>query len=130
MNMGDTFYLRGPENPRPHLWIVISNPEFNSDEVLIANVTSGDKDPTCYIDNDEHPNIDRRSCIAYVRARIYSDEQLEQAKSIGALDPQTALSGDVLRRIQVRAAESEDLHNRYRQLLIGQNLCGDPPSPT
>lgn len=125
MKIGDTFYLRGPENPRPHLWIVLSDPGIDPDRVLIVNLTSDSAttDRTCILNDGDHPCISHPTCVNYPKARILTDEQLEKARSIGALDLQEALSAAVLMRIQQSAADSEDMLNSHRQILIDQNLC-------
>ena len=125
MKVGDTFYLIGPESNRPHLWVVVSDPEIDSERIVIINLTSDgpDKDRTCIVSEEAHPRLTHDSCVNYPCARMISNEALERAKGIGALDLQEPLAGDVLRRIQQKAAESEDMRNKYRQILIDQGLC-------
>ena len=125
MKVGDTFYLRGPENPRPHLWAVISDPSINPREVVIVNFTTDGprKDRTCILQGGAHKCLPGDSCANYPKARLFSDEQLEAAKSKGALDPQEPLSEDALHRVQEGAAYSEDMWNKHRQVLVDQGLC-------
>lgn len=125
MNVGDTFYLRGPENNRPHLWVVVSDPEIDSERIVALYFTSDgpDKDRTCIVSKKAHPRLTHDSCANYPGARMFSNAQLERAKGTGALDLQEPIAGDVLRFIQQKAAESEDMRNKHRQILIDQGLC-------
>lgn len=127
MNIGDTFYLRGPENPRPHLWVVLSDPMIDPKQVLVVNFTTErpDSDRTCIVGPGEHPCLSHTSSVNYARARILTDQQLEKAKEDHALDPQEPVSAELLRRIQAGAAVSDDIRNRHRQMLVDQGLCSD-----
>jgi len=74
-----------PDDPRgKHLWFVISDPNRNSGFALIVNMTtfrSGSED-CCVLQQGEHPGVDCRSAINYLKARNVSVEKIEQAHTM------------------------------------------------
>ena len=124
MRVGDTFYFRGPENPHPHLWVVLSDPNLDPSQIVIASMTSWKeyKDSSCILAPDDHPNLTHQTCIDYSRTRVFSHEQLDKAVSIGVIDFQEPVSRDVLLRIQKGGVDSQFMRIRHRQILIEQGL--------
>jgi hypothetical protein len=71
MDIGDAFLLID-KSIDEHLWVVISKPGDNPDEVVIVNLTSHDspdKDASCILDAGDHPWIRHRTCVRYMDAR-------------------------------------------------------------
>jgi hypothetical protein len=68
MKAGDTF--RPAENTVDqfiHLWVIISDPEQDPDEVLIVSLTEyhPKKDTACILGPGDHPFIHKKTCVAY-----------------------------------------------------------------
>jgi hypothetical protein len=124
MEAGDTFRFVSKDT---HLWIVISDPAVNRDQVLIVNVTTfrSDKETTCRLNPGDHPAIVHNSCVNYAEARVYSDSQLlhlEQKRRIVMYDK---VCPEILALIREGAVRSVHMRLRYGQILIDQGLVSD-----
>ena len=77
MKAGDTFLVVKPYN---HLYVVISDPAQNCEEVVIVNFTSysPDEEQTCILKAGEHPFIKHKTVVRYKDARITSVRKLQQ----------------------------------------------------
>ena len=124
MNGGDTFFLVGVETARPHLWIVVSDPQIDPEQVLIINVTTSTDPPdnACILHAGDHPFIDRETYVYYGQARVLSLSQVQLARDCKRLDMQQPLSQDVLKRIRQGAIESDYIMFKHRKILIDQEL--------
>jgi hypothetical protein len=128
MQLGDAFTFRSGSDGH-HLWVVLSDPTQNSTQVLIVNLTTwrGNKldDPACVIEAGEHPWVVNNSYIAYRHARIYKLDQLElleRSRSLELHDPFTQL---LQSRVTLGASISENLDQRFLELLRNQGLISD-----
>ncbi len=126
MNGGDTFFFIGPETAHPHLWIVVSDPTIDPEQVLIINVTTrtDPSDDACLLRPGDHPFIDQDTYVYYGKARVQSLSQLQSAQDCKMLDMQEPLSQDVLKRIREAAIDSGYIMLKHRQILIDQELVG------
>jgi len=124
MDIGDCFVNK--ESPRlpSHLWIVISDPTLDSENVLIANVTDikNHDDHSCVLTAEDHSWLTKDSCVAYQRANNTTVADLENAASQGLLTMQVRMSEDVLQRILLGAQLSDELKGSHRELLRKQSL--------
>ncbi len=60
MNAGDTFKIPQPETSLDtHLWVVISDPAADAENILIVNFTTSraDSDKACILQPGEHPFV-------------------------------------------------------------------------
>ena len=123
MNGGDTFFLVGV-TARSHLWIIVSDPQIDPEQVLIINVTSSTDPPdnACILRAGEHPFIERETYVYYGKAWVVSLGQLQLARDCKRLKIQRPVSQDVLKRIRQGAIESEYISLKHRQILIDQEL--------
>jgi hypothetical protein len=119
MEAGDTFkYGR-----RSHLWIVVSDPQVDRAEVVIANMTTDDGvDPSCILDAGDHPFVQHRTCIRYDMARIVRDADLERHVASNTIRLHERVSADILERIRQGAAASPYIPFGCKQVLIDQGL--------
>jgi len=124
---GETFFFRGPENTRPHLWVIVSDPEREPERVVIVSMTTWKeyKDETCILTPDDHPALTHATSIDYGRARLFTASQLEKARDLGALDPQVPVSAEVLSRIRDGGVQSEFTPIKHRQVLLDQGFGED-----
>lgn len=123
MRAGDSFLILA-ELPHPHLWVILSDPELDEDEVLYIHVTSWERksDPACPLGVGDHPFIDHPSCLHYRAARCDSLAYLETRKASGGHQERVAVSAAVLGRMREGARVSRFLPRRFKRLLAHQGL--------
>src|SRR5205823_6097959 len=123
MEAGTTF-LRA-DNDR-HLWILISDPAVDPDQVLIVNLTSVDerKEKVCLLHPGDHPWIRHETCVNYADAVVTTVGKLRAAKDGGAIILQELLSAGVLQRIREAAMSSTRISLDHADILINQRLVG------
>lgn len=126
MDAGDCLFF--PDDN--HLWIIISDPRMDANELLLVNVTTyvpnhPHKDKTCLLQAGDHPFIRHLSCVNYADARIATDAALERgiARNIIVLHD-TKLDSAVLRRIRMKALFSPRMARDHQDILIVQGLAG------
>lgn len=82
IELGTTFWGGNPDDPSgKHLWFVISDPNRNSGFALIVNMTTfrEGSENCCVLQQGEHPGVDCKSAINYLRARNVLGENIEKA---------------------------------------------------
>jgi hypothetical protein len=121
MEAGTTF-LRADSDK--HLWIVISDPAVDPDQVLLVNLTTVDdrKEKVCLLHSGEHPWIRHETCVNYADAVVTTVTKLLAAKDAGAIVLQQPLSAAVLQRIREAAMDSTRISLDNADILINQRL--------
>ena len=124
MQIGDCFVNESAPRLPSHLWIIISDPSCDGENVLIVNVTDATKhhDDSCVLTAAEHDWLTKESCVAYQFAKVTSVSDLQKALSLGLLHPKTPVSAEVLQRVLLGAYESDELKGAHRELLRSQSL--------
>ncbi len=119
MEAGDTFKF----GSLPHLWVVISDPAKNPENVLFVNFsTDRGLDPSCILHPGDHRFVRRRTCVVYRRARVERNADLDCLLASGRLVLDDPVSGKVLERIRQGAAVSEFMPLGSLRILIDQGL--------
>lgn len=110
-----------------HLWVIISDPAQDPNDVLIVNLTSwrSDHDQTCILRVGDHPWIQHDSCVNYPAAKVTSLGMLKMLLGKSLITPKDPFAPAVLERIREGAGESEELKNAHRVLLRQQELIAD-----
>jgi hypothetical protein len=123
VDAGDTFR---PADPRAdiHLWVVISDPSIDPNQVLIVSLTTYKpyKDGACILKTGDHPFIRHDTCIAYDLARVVSLSQLETLLKSGMLIPDDPVSHQVLERIRAAIWDSKRIAQEHVDLMEAQGL--------
>jgi hypothetical protein len=123
VRIGDTFLRTDSDR---HLWIVLSDPEQDADNVLLVNLTTWNatKESACILHRGDHPWIKHKTCVNYndLDAVITTRADLENAEIAGAIVAKKPLSKSVLRRILEGAAQSERLSLEKAEILERQGL--------
>lgn len=103
--------LRNKKEPRPHPWVIISDPRQNADRILLVNLTDGEQwiDGACEFAAGEHASISKKSRVAYQLAEFLSLSQLRQAYEADGIQPLGCLPVPLLNRIRRNAWESLDV---------------------
>lgn len=109
MQAGDTMMVAEPGTSLDsHLWIVISDPQQNSDQIVIVNLTSfrPDKDQACVLDVGDHPFIQKRTCVNYADAKVQPAASLQKLLDSGKIKSHAKCSSELLAKIRAGVAES------------------------
>ena len=124
MDIGDCFVNKPGRNTPSHLWIVLSDPNADPDNVLIVNLTDADKhhDDSCIMTNADHAWLDKESVVAYQWSKITSVVDLANIDGRGLLDHKHPLSSGALQRVLDGAYASDELTGARRELLRRQGL--------
>lgn len=123
MNLGDTFLRTDSDR---HLWVVLSDPSKDPDNVLLVNLTSWkpEKERACILNCGDHPWVTHETCVNYndFDAVITTLAKLHAAKDGGALKLQSPLSQKILQLILQGAAKSVRLSLEKAEILARQGL--------
>jgi len=124
MDIGDCFFNKSGRNTPSHLWIVLSDPALDAENVLIVNITDAGNhhDASCVVSETDHAAITKESVVAYQFAKITSNARLTEANAAGLLIRKEPISDELLTRILEGAYASDELTGRQRELLRSQRL--------
>lgn len=128
ISQGSAFENRQYGNLSPHLWIVISNPHFDNERIVIVNITTWRdeatliNDESCIIEGGEHEYIDHKSYVFYRQSTVTSEDKIQLAIDGGALIVQNDCSPELLKKILNGAAESQFTQNEVKSILQSQGL--------
>lgn len=102
LRCGDAFLMAQPRVPTRHLWIVLTEPSSDADQMVIVNVTSLRKgaDTTVVLQPGDHPFIVKPSVIYYAGARVVHVKNVEKGFAAGICVPDDSCSPDLMARIQ------------------------------
>lgn len=126
MQAGDTFVLIEKDIDE-HLWVVISDPNLNEDQIVIVNLTTHSvlKDQSCILKRGDHPFVKRKTIVNYRDAQITNKKDLDWWVKSEKLESRRRMNSKVLQRIRAGAAQSEWIPQGARQILIDQALITD-----
>ncbi len=124
MRLGDTFRFSPEIDEHQHLWVIISDPKIDPEQVLIVSFTTWTsyKDQTCIVLGSEHDDISHRSCVAYNFAMARPLSALLLAEKVAHLNRKTPAQPDLVRKIQEGAAISPQLARGLREILVKQGF--------
>ena len=123
IEIGDSFFPIG--HAHPHLRVVISYPEKDSEKVLLVNFTGHEgeyRDDSCILEIGEHPFITKRTSICYKDASFATVGQLNKLLKLRKIEKREPVSSAVLTKILEGADVTEFLTNKYKRLLSAQGL--------
>lgn len=120
MNAGDTFRF----SYSLHLWVVVSEPRLDADNVLLVSFTSNKswQDQSCILGPGDHRYLTKETVFYYAKAKLMTDVELDAMLAAGELTLDDPVSTAVLGRIREGAARSRRLAGGHRQLLVDQKL--------
>jgi hypothetical protein len=124
MGPGDTFITTDPAVYDKHLWIIVSDPAQDEDEIVILNLTTAAKhhDKTCLLDVGDHPFIKRPSAVNYGKGYVVSQAILESRLLRKIIEHRQPISQAVLERIRRGAATSMFLPIGQYKILRAQGI--------
>ena len=121
MNAGDAFI---PSHPYDHLYVVVSDPALDSDNIVLLNFTSyePEEEDCCIANAGEHQRITKRSCIRYKDGRVSSVAHINKLIETGTMRRQKSVTLGLLERIREGASKSDFLPEGCRRVLEDQGL--------
>ena len=121
MKGGDSFI---PAKFDSHLWIILSEPSIDSENVVIVNFTTHtiDEEQYCLVHKGDHPFVKHKTAVRYRDAKTVSIDQLDTLVKASQLKPNRPLSATLLKRVRDGAAKSDFLPEGCRQILDDQAL--------
>lgn len=122
--LGNMFWLASGKADLEHLYVVISDPLKNPNEVVLVSLTTRDHgvDESCVVSEGDHPHIDHESCIDYSRAEILSEAAIDNAVANERVRPVEDASPQLLCAIWRGAEETKHLPHRCDSILSRQGL--------
>jgi hypothetical protein len=121
---GQTFVNKESRDVPSHLWVVVSDPVQDPEQVVIVNITTleGKRDPdrTCVVMKGEHNFISRPSYVLYAEARIASVNSLGELLRTKMLSPSTDASEEFLRKVIAGFGSSKLAPNKCKAILRPQ----------
>lgn len=81
LKSGDTFLIPKSPTSTPHLYIVVTDPDPNTNEAVCVNVTTeySISDKTVRLKRGDHPFIQYNSVISYANAELLDMVKVEAA---------------------------------------------------
>lgn len=121
---GDAFRIPSSDHDTKHLYIIISDPEINYEDIVIVPLTTREDwvEETCVLYDGDHPAIKHETCVDYRRAKILSAIELDDALRKQQIRKLAPISSETLERILSGAKETRSLPNRCDRVLSAQNL--------
>lgn len=121
MEGGDTF-IRGDADK--HLWVVISDPKIDPQNVLIVNLTTLDarKEQACILKIGDHDWIKHDTCVNYADSVVTTLALLHAARDGGAIHMRKPMSPAILKKIREGALQSERMPMDNAEVLFDQGL--------
>ncbi len=122
MEAGDTFRLQGVADR--HTWVIISDPRLDDQHVLLVSFTGyvSGNDPSCIVEVEELPILDKRSCIYYEDVKTASVAALETLRIAGRLHTRTPVSPQLLARIRDGVSLTRDIEKKHIEFLLHQGV--------
>lgn len=95
--------MASPANPTRHLWVAVTDPDPQTGEVVIANITTQapGRDQTCILNPGDHPFLKHESVMNYAEAMIPTEESVERAARGRVVQWDVPLAPAVLSRVQL-----------------------------
>ncbi len=122
---GATFIIPDPRGRLdPHLWVIVSDPSQDPDDILIVNFTTRTDrcDESCNVEPGEHPFVKHRTVVEYRGAKRVSAPQLDQLLAGTQFELREPVSQELLTRMRAGAAVSEFISHGDRSLLEEQGV--------
>jgi hypothetical protein len=107
-----------------HLWIVLSDPTVDPENVLLVNLTTYDsrKERACILTPGDHDWVRKETCVNYHDAVVTSSGLLDDARIGGAIRLQSPLTDRILQKVRNGVLDSERMSLDHANIVIDQGL--------
>ena len=100
---GDTFLNEEIGRLKAHLWVILSDPNLNSDKIVLVNFTTirgfDYEDLSCVLNVGEHRFIRHDTYVSYKDAIIVNLNNLEELKRSNSITLHDACEDGLLKKI-------------------------------
>jgi hypothetical protein len=116
MRAGDSLLLPKPGQTVAHLWVLLTDPDAATDEVLMVNLTTQrpHSDTTVVLKPGDHPFVTHPTVVNFSDARLVKATVMQDYLSRGVYMRQAALSSAVLQRLQAGLLASPFTPNKFK----------------
>ena len=116
LGLAAAILLPKPGQNVAHLWVVITEPDPATGEVIIVNLTTQrpHSDTTVILQAGDHPFIKHPTAVNFIDARIVILSLLEQAIATGTGAVHQIVEASVLKRIQDGLLRSSFTPNKIK----------------
>jgi hypothetical protein len=123
MEIGNTYVLQN-KSIDEHLWIVISHPEQEAEQIVIVSLTSYGRlrDASCILGRGDHPWIRHQTVVGYEFAKCVKESDIDLLVASGELIPREDASDDLLRKILLGAERTDAMPTKCQRVLEDQGL--------
>ena len=99
---GSTLYLQDPDNPHPHLWLVLTDPTGDPEWVLTVMFTTHKSytDDTLILKPGDHPFVKHPTSVHYSTAECRQVQRILKQMRTGRCHLRESLSPSLLRQAQ------------------------------
>lgn len=99
---GRTLLYRPPGVSKPHLWLVLTDPEGQDQYVLAVMLRTATEhtDSTVILQPGDHPFVRHPSSVDYSEIRRFKLSSILRAVAIGDCHPRESLSRALLKKVQ------------------------------
>lgn len=125
ISAGFCFYLEVPgEVGNNHIWTVVTDPDPESEEIVIVNLTSVKKDKPIYdkttvVEPDEFSSVlTKQSYVFYSESRVLSVSDLQKILHSDFADSRESCPLNLSNRIQDGILTSRQTRQRSRKLFV------------
>lgn len=123
---GDTFIASPDGSDNFHLFVVVSRPDLDSENVVVVNLTTvrsiWSEDVTCILEVGDHKFIKHKSRVAYEFTKVVTLEALSGALENRSIYRNAAMSSGALSKITDGFGASKRVPGTVRKLLTQQRL--------
>lgn len=123
--LGEAFLIPDDDPDRvPHVWVIISDPQADSDRIVLVPMSSFEyyKDCSCRIDAGEHKSAKHESVIEYEHAEITTTQELHKRIKAHEVRRRDNFSKELISRIHEGAEATPHLRGECYDILQGQGL--------
>jgi hypothetical protein len=126
MRAGDALLLSKPGQAVAHLWVLLTDPDAATDEVLVVNLTTQrpHSDTTVILNSGDHPFVRHATVVNYFDVRLVKAGLLTAFSNTGNYLPQASLSAPVLQRIQAGLLASSFTPNKFKDYFRKRQASG------
>jgi hypothetical protein len=119
---GTTIELPKTSGATPHLWVVLTDPDGNPAQVVIANLTTrkADSDDTVVLNVGDHSYIKHETIVYYADARLATVEGIEKIAQFPNYGYHDDCSDELLGKIQQGLLTSRYTPKKVKDYCIGR----------
>lgn len=125
MKCGDTFLLYDEEdqNGKPHLHVIISDPDGHEQCVLVSITTRrGKSDTMVCLNAGDHQFITHPSVITYAYSKVLTTSKLTQMVASGEATPKEQATEQLVNRAQKGMLETDRAPREVQQLFMSIHI--------